>query len=756
MSALQRLTGLARAGLVAGTAALALALASCSGGTSVGGDAPEGASGASAGKGDVTGEIRLAFWGSGIRVEKTNGVSELFVKANPGVTVTPNFSDFAAYFQKLNIEATSGNLACVTQLQGRQLNDYASKGLLLDLQPMIDSGAINVANIPKEVLDTGRGTDGKLYEIPYGAAYDSIMINTALPEGVKAASLGGGLPNYFIEYVRAQGQELFVDNKAAFSADMLVEFWNAWEELRKAGATTTAQDEAAEPTQTEQSYIATGKVLLDNKPGNQLGQAQDALEGVKPGQKLTTIQLPGGPNGASGTVLFTSGWSIPKNCNNIPTAAAYINFWINDHEANALFASNNGAVTNTVELESQLKDASLDPATKHSLELFQEIVKTQPPTVLYLTQVMAGPFCTMILADLGADVIKIENPDSGDQSRRSWGRSGKGEDSRAFMSLNRNKRSVVLDLKSDQGRADFHRLCASADVVVENWRPGVASKLGVDFETLSAINPRLVYASISGFGLSGPYADRPGYDLVAQAMSGVMSITGEPDGRPVKSGIPVADLGAGMFCAIGILAAWIAARETGRGQRVETSLFESALALAVWESTEFWDTGRVPQKLGSANRMSAPYQALATRNGYITIGANNDRLWRRLCTALDLVELLDDERFRTNPDRMSHRAELAAALEERLGGRDTTEWGDLLLAAGVPAGPIQDYGQVLSEDPHVKARGMIAELDHPVEGQIPVLASPLRLTATPPAIRRPPPLLGEHTDEVLDRVGVES
>ena len=376
-------------------------------------------------------------------------------------------------------------------------------------------------------------------------------------------------------------------------------------------------------------------------------------------------------------------------------------------------------------------------------------------TVLDLTQVMAGPFCTMILADLGADVIKVENPDAGDQTRRSWGRSGKGEDSRAFMSLNRNKRSVVLDLKSDGGREEFHRLVRTADVVVENWRPGVAAKLGVGYETLAALNPRLVYASISGFGLTGPYADRPGYDLIAQAMSGVMSITGEPDGRPVKSGIPVADLGAGMFCAIGILAAWSSARETGQGQQVETSLFESALALAVWESTELWDTGLVPQKLGSANRMSAPYQALATRDGYVTVGANNDRLWRRLCATLGVEQLLDDPRFRTNPDRMAHRAELAAALEERLVEGDTATWVDLLLAAGVPAGPIQDYRQALEEDPHVKARGMVAELDHPVEGRIPVLASPLRLSGTPTSIRRPPPLLGQHNAEVLDHVGVE-
>jgi formyl-CoA transferase len=371
-------------------------------------------------------------------------------------------------------------------------------------------------------------------------------------------------------------------------------------------------------------------------------------------------------------------------------------------------------------------------------------------TVLDLTQVMAGPFCTMILADLGADVIKVEHPEAGDQTRRSWGRSGNGEDSKAFLALNRNKRSITVDLKSADGQAQFHQLVRSADVVVENWRPGVASRLGVDYDTLSALNPSLVYASISGFGQTGPYADRPGYDLVAQAMSGVMSITGEPDGRPIKSGIPIADLGSGLFCAIGILAAWISSRRTGVGQRVETSLFESALAMAVWESTEFWDTGEVPQKLGSANRMSAPYQALATKDGFVTVGANNERLWRRLCTALDLEQLPSDPRFRTNVDRMAHRPELAAVLEERLAQRTTAEWVDLLLAAGVPAGPIQDYRQVLEEDPHVKARGMIEHATHPVEGIVPVLASPLRINGRRPPIRRAPPLLGEHNDEILD------
>ncbi len=343
----------------------------------------------------------------------------------------------------------------------------------------------------------------------------------------------------------------------------------------------------------------------------------------------------------------------------------------------------------------------------------------------------------------------MENPDAGDQTRRSWGRSGIGEDSLAFIALNRNKRSVALDLKSPEGLEAFRRLVRTADVVVENWRPGVAARLGVDYDTLAAINPALVYASISGFGLSGPYADRPGYDLIAQAMSGVMSITGEPGGRPVKSGIPVADLGSGLFAAIGILAAWISARSTGRGQCVEASLFESALALAVWESTELWQTGRTPQKTGSANRMSAPYQALATSDGYVTVGANNQRLWQRLCAALGADDLVGDPRFETNVGRMQHLPELVAALEERTTQRTTTEWVDTLLAAGVPAGPIQDYRQVLEDDPHVKARGMVVEMEHPVEGRVRVLASPLRLSATPPTIRRPPPLLGEHTTEVL-------
>ncbi|TQM13818.1 enoyl-CoA hydratase [Pseudonocardia kunmingensis] len=374
-------------------------------------------------------------------------------------------------------------------------------------------------------------------------------------------------------------------------------------------------------------------------------------------------------------------------------------------------------------------------------------------TVLDLTQVMAGPFCTMILADLGADVVKVENPESGDQTRASFGQAGTGADSKAFLALNRNKRSVTLDLKSDEGRATFHELVRSADVVVENWRPGVAAKLGVDHATLAPLNPGLIYASVSGFGQTGPYADRPGYDLIAQAMAGVMSVTGEPGDRPVKAGIPIGDLGAGLFTAVGILAAWASRQRTGEGQYVETSLFEAALALSVWESTEFWATGEAPQALGSAHRMSAPYQALATRDGFVTVGANNERLWQRLCRALEVEHLADDPRFATNTDRMEHRAELVVELERRLTEEDTGTWVERLLAAGVPAGPIQDYRQVLEDDPHVKARGMVATVEHPVEGLVPVLGSPLHLSRTPASVRLPPPLLGEHNGEVLASAG---
>ena len=321
--------------------------------------------------------------------------------------------------------------------------------------------------------------------------------------------------------------------------------------------------------------------------------------------------------------------------------------------------------------------------------------------VLDLTQVMAGPFCCQLLGDLGADVVKVEPPGVGDQSRRSMGFSMKGEDTAAYLAVNRNKRSVELNLKHDASRAAFHRLAETADVVVENFRPGVTKRLGVDYETLRERNRGLIYASISGFGQTGPYAMRPGFDLIAQGMSGVMSVTGEPGGDPVKCGIPIGDLSAGLFCAVGILSAYVARARTGEGQYIDTSLVEGALALSIWESAELWATGNVPQAFGSAHRLTAPYQALRTKDGHVTVGGNNTRLWTRLCEAVGRPELVDDERFATNADRMANRAELAAELESALAARTTAEWVEALLEAGVPAGPINDYAQVF-DDPHIR------------------------------------------------------
>jgi crotonobetainyl-CoA:carnitine CoA-transferase CaiB-like acyl-CoA transferase len=372
--------------------------------------------------------------------------------------------------------------------------------------------------------------------------------------------------------------------------------------------------------------------------------------------------------------------------------------------------------------------------------------------VLDLTQVMAGPFCCQLLGDLGADVIKVEPMGLGDTARSGMGTILSGGESSAFLAVNRNKRSITIDLKSPEGRSVLYRMAEEADVLVENFRPGVTRRLGIDYETMRTINPRLIYGSISGFGQDGPYASRPGYDLIAQAMSGVMSVTGEPGSDPVKTGIPIADLSAGMFCVIGILSAHVARHATGVGQYIDVSLFESAFALSIWETAELWATGEIPHPVGSAHRMSAPYQKLRTGDGHLVVGANNQRLWSSLCAALDREDLLSDERFATNADRMRHREALATDLEKTLATRGTEEWVDVLLEAGVPAGPIRNYQQVC-EDPHTLARDMVVTMTHPVEGTVRGLGIPIKLSGTPGAIRRPAPLLGEHTGELLEEAG---
>jgi crotonobetainyl-CoA:carnitine CoA-transferase CaiB-like acyl-CoA transferase len=369
--------------------------------------------------------------------------------------------------------------------------------------------------------------------------------------------------------------------------------------------------------------------------------------------------------------------------------------------------------------------------------------------VVDLSQVLAGPLCTMVLADLGADVIKVEPP-RGDQSRTSLG-TRIGDDSAAFLAVNRNKRSVVLDLQTADGRVALHRLVEGADVVVENFRPGVADRLGAGYAELSAVNPRLVYGSLTGFGPAGPYAERAGLDLVVQAMAGLMSVTGEPGGRPVKNGPPVADLTSGLYLAIGLLAALEARRATGRGRRVTTSLYESALSLAVWETAELWATGVTPGPLGSAHRMAAPYQALRTADGYVVVAATNAHFWQRLCDVVGLPELVGDPRFATNADRLLHRDELTGLLETALATRTTQDWVDALVAAGVPVGPVQDYAQALA-DPHTLASGMVVEAQHPEAGTLRLLGSPVHVSPDPFAVRRPPPLLGQHTAEVLGAV----
>ena len=372
--------------------------------------------------------------------------------------------------------------------------------------------------------------------------------------------------------------------------------------------------------------------------------------------------------------------------------------------------------------------------------------------VLDVCQVMAGPFCCMLLGDLGADVIKVEPPE-GDQARRAMGFKLKGDDSLGFLNMNRNKRSIILDLKSEAGRKAFLRLAETADVIVENYRPGAMKKLGVDYEAVRAVNPAIIYASISGFGQTGPWADRPGFDLIAQAASGIISVTGDPDGAPARAGVPVTDIGCSLFTLYAILAAYIGRQATGRGQYIDGSLYEAGIAFSIWDISEYWGTGRVPGRLGTANRMAAPYEAVRASDGYFVIGANNDRLWLKLCEALERPDLKANPSYKTNADRLANRGALAADLEKTFLTQDRDHWVSLLLDAGVPAGPISDYAEVFASD-HVKAREMKMTVDHPIEGAIPNIGFPVKLTGTPQQIRRPPPLLGEHNDEIFAELGL--
>jgi crotonobetainyl-CoA:carnitine CoA-transferase CaiB-like acyl-CoA transferase len=371
--------------------------------------------------------------------------------------------------------------------------------------------------------------------------------------------------------------------------------------------------------------------------------------------------------------------------------------------------------------------------------------------VLDLTRALSGPFATMILGDLGADVIKVEDVWHGDDTRR-WGPPFQGEDAAYFLSVNRNKRGLSVNLKTPEGRLIVQDLAGRSDIMIENFRPGTAARLGLGYEELSRQNPGLIYASISGYGQTGPNAGLPGYDAVAQAVSGMMSVTGEAEGEPVRSGTSLADVGAGMWALIGILAALHARQASGRGQLIDISLLDGQVAWLTYVAGRYFATGVTPGRYGSAHESLAPYQVFPTADDPLMVAVGSDGLWRRFTAATGLDELTDDPRYATNPDRVRHRDTLVPRIAQALAVRGCAEWTDLLDAAGVPAGPVNTVPAALGQ-PQIAAREMVVELEHPVAGPLRMLGTPLKLSAQPATIRRPPPVLGQHTDEILAEAG---
>jgi crotonobetainyl-CoA:carnitine CoA-transferase CaiB-like acyl-CoA transferase len=369
--------------------------------------------------------------------------------------------------------------------------------------------------------------------------------------------------------------------------------------------------------------------------------------------------------------------------------------------------------------------------------------------VLDITQVMAGPYCAMLLGDMGAAVIKVESLE-GDSTRRMAGT--EGTESPSFNAVNRGKRGIVLDLTKAPAQDVFRRLARQSDIVIENYRPGVMARFGLDYTSLAPDQPRLIYASISGYGQTGPAAAKGGFDLIAQGISGLMSITGTPGGPPVKVGVPLTDLGAGLFALAGILAALHYRERSGRGQHIDTSLVDAGVALSVWEATEYFRTGQPPEPMGSAHRMSAPYAAFRCADGYVTVGAANDRTFRKLCAILDHPEWAETPAFASDAARVSHRAQLSALIEGILVTQPRAYWLDRLESGGVPCGAINNYADVFS-DSQIQARELAVEVDHPTLGRLRTLGTPLKMSETPLDVRRRAPLLGEHTNDVLLEAG---
>ena len=366
--------------------------------------------------------------------------------------------------------------------------------------------------------------------------------------------------------------------------------------------------------------------------------------------------------------------------------------------------------------------------------------------ILDLTRVLAGPYASMVLADLGAEVIKVELPSSGDESR-GFGPFQNGE-SAYFTSVNRGKKSVTIDLRQERGRDLALGLAETCDVLVENFRPGSMDRFGLGYETVHAKYPQLVYASISGFGQTGPYAQRPAYDVLIQAMGGLASITGEPNSPPVRVGSSIADLSAALFGAVGILAALQRASRTGEGQQIDISMLDCQVALLENALARYAVSGEVPQPLGSRHPAITPFQFFAVSDGHIVLAAGNDGLWRKLCTALGLLDLIEDSRFADNALRTENHAALEPLLAEVLADKTVAEWCEVLVQAGVPSGPLCDVGEVFNDE-QIAAREMIVEIDHPIAGRQAMPNSPLKFSQTPIQLLRPAPLLGQHTEEVL-------
>src|ERR1700730_13894288 len=368
--------------------------------------------------------------------------------------------------------------------------------------------------------------------------------------------------------------------------------------------------------------------------------------------------------------------------------------------------------------------------------------------VIDLSHVMAGPTCAMLLADMGADVIKVEKIPGGDDARRMAPPTIAGE-SAAFLMMNRNKRGIALDLKTKAGRAVLSRLLQDADVLIENYRRGTMERMGFGYLALRASNPRLIYCSISGFGRTGPYADRGGFDLVAQGMTGLMSITGEGPGRPpMKAGAPVTDITAGILACVGVLAALHSRASSGQGQMVDTSLFEAGITHTYWHSAICFATGQAPGPMGSAHPLNAPYQAFPASDGWITVGAANQENWLRLLEALGAPELRDDPRFTNNAQRMRNLSALTETLSPLFQRRTVAEWLRRLEESGVPAGPVLDIAK-MHDDPQALAREMIVETTHPTAGKVKAIGLPIKFSDTPGGVRKAAPILGQHTQEVL-------